>query len=145
MYDKHGEAGAPPRHEHQWVLVAVVSEVGEDGVVPNEVQVSQRLVVLLRDQLQRRVRHQHVVAVQVQPLQGQAGLQDPDEVGVLHLLGHDVDPQVGAHADLNGERKFLSFVASVKNTGRKSVFLPSSSSRCLSASFLVTSSPGRGR
>lgn len=104
MYDEHSEASAPPRHEDQRILVAVVAEVGEDGIVPDELEVSQRLVVLLSDQLQRGVRHQRVVAVQVESLQGEAGLQHPDELGALHLQGHDVHSQVGAHTDLSKKR-----------------------------------------
>lgn len=74
MYYEHSEAGAPPRHEDQRIFIAVVSEVGKDRIVPDEMEVSQCLVVLLSDELQRRVRHQHVVTVQVESLQGQAGL-----------------------------------------------------------------------
>lgn len=104
MYNEDSKARTPPRHEDQRIFVAVVAEVGEDGVVSDELKVSQRLVVLLSDELQCRVGNQRVVTVQVESLQRKAGLQDPDELRALHLQGHDVHSEVGAHSNLNKNR-----------------------------------------
>jgi len=70
--------------------------------------VSQRFVVLLRYELQHAVGHQRAVTVEVEALQREAGLQDPDELRAVDLQGHDVHAQVGTHADLWEDRVNLT-------------------------------------
>lgn len=48
MHDQHGQQCASPCQQHQRVFVAAVAEVGEVGIIPQEQEVSQCFVVLLR-------------------------------------------------------------------------------------------------
>lgn len=74
MYHQDGQLSTSPCQEDQRVFVAIDAEVREVGAILQEQEVSQRFVVLLRDELQRGVGHQHAVAVEVKSLKGKAGL-----------------------------------------------------------------------
>ena len=74
MYHQYSQLSTSPCQEDQWVFVPVDTEVGEVGVIPQEQEVSQRFVVLLRDELQCSVGHQCIVTVKMEALQRQAGL-----------------------------------------------------------------------
>lgn len=74
MDHQHSQLSTSPCQEDQRVFVPIDAEVGEVGVIPQEQEVTQRFVVLLRDELQRSVGHQCAVTVEVQALQGKARL-----------------------------------------------------------------------
>lgn len=74
MYHQHSQLSTSPCQEDQRVLVPIDAEVREVRVIPQEQEVSQRFVVLLRDELQCGVRHQCAVTVEVEALQRKAGL-----------------------------------------------------------------------
>ena len=74
MYHQYSQLSAPPCQEDQGILVAVDAEVGEVGVIPQEQEVSQRFVVLLRDELQGGVGHERAVTVEVEAFQREARL-----------------------------------------------------------------------
>ncbi len=99
MDDQDSEVHTAPGEENQRVLVAVDTEVWESSVVSHQDEMAQGFVVLLRDELHDTIRHQHAVAVQMDPLQGHAGLQYTQKVLAAHIHRHDVDAQVGAATD----------------------------------------------
>lgn len=99
MDDQNSEVHTAPGEENQWVLIAVDAEVWESGVVSHQDEVAEGSVVLLRDELHDPIRHQSAVAVQVDPLQGHAGLQHTQKVLAAHIHRHDVDTQVRAATD----------------------------------------------
>lgn len=74
MYHKHSQLSTPPGQEDQRVFVPIDAEVREVGVIPQEQEVSQRFVVLLRDELQCGIGHQCIVTVEVEALQRKARL-----------------------------------------------------------------------
>ncbi len=74
MYHQYSQLSTSPCQEDQGIFVAIDAEVREVRVIPQEQEVRQRFVVLLRDELQCGVRHQCIVAVEVETLQGKAGL-----------------------------------------------------------------------
>lgn len=74
MHHQYSQLSASPCQEDQRVFVAIDAEVREVGVIPQEQEVSQRFVVLLRDELQCGVGHQCAVTVEVEALQRKARL-----------------------------------------------------------------------
>lgn len=100
MYHQNSQLSTPPRQKDQGVFVAIDAEVGEVGAIPQEQEVSQCFVVVLRDELQSGVANQRAVTVEMNPFQGEAGLEDPEELGAVHLQSRDVHSQVGTHTNL---------------------------------------------
>lgn len=74
MYHQYSQLSTSPCQEDQWVFIPIDTEVREVGVIPQEQEVSQRFVVLLRDELQCGVGHQCVVTIEVEALQRKAWL-----------------------------------------------------------------------
>lgn len=74
MYHQYSQLSTSPCQEDQRIFIAIDTEVREVGVIPQEQEVSQRFVVLLRDELQGGVGHQCAVTVEVEAIQRQARL-----------------------------------------------------------------------